>query len=82
MTLQVHMIPEGQFQNKDLERLLQELQVIIKGKEVMNAADAAEFMGIGKTTIYKSSVPYHKLPGIEGRFYLRSEIIQYIKMQK
>ena len=86
MTLQVHMIPEGQFQNKDLEILLNELSEILKAKEVMCRDEAAAFLSISTRTLDRLSIsgalPSHQIKGLSKRLYLRSEIIQYIKMQK
>lgn len=80
MTAVVNMIPEGQFSNKDLERLLIELDARAKQKEVMHTKEAAAFLGIGVTSIYKvKDLPYHTLPGLEGRVYLKDELIDFIR---
>jgi hypothetical protein len=73
------MNPEGMFSIKDLDRFLFEAERRFKQKEVMNPKEAAQFIGVSVATLYKSEVPFHKIPGIDRRLYLKSEIIQVIK---
>ena len=80
--LQVAMIPEGKYSQTELGTLITELERFYKGKEVMHTKEAAAFLGIGVTTLYripKTSLPYHKIEGLEGRLYLRSELLHSIR---
>lgn len=79
MTTQVRFIPEGTFSNKDLHRLLVELSAFLDQKEVMHVKEAAAFLGISRSTLYRTNIPYHTLEGMEGRLYLKSELIDFIK---
>lgn len=80
MTAVIQMRPEGQYTNKDLERLVAELREFFQQQEVMFTKDAASFLGISANKLYQMpSVPSHRMPGIAGRVYLRSELIDYIK---
>lgn len=47
---------------------------------MMRTKDAAKFLGIGKTKMYEmDKIPSHRLPEISGKFYLKSELIEFIK---
>lgn len=80
MTAIIQMLPEGRYSNKDLERLANELASYLSAPEVMRTKQAAVFLNIGKTKMYEMDmIPSHRLPGISGKFYLKSELIDYIK---
>ena len=80
MTAVIQMLPEGRYTSKDLERLANELLEHARYPDVMRTKEAASFLGIGKTKMYQMDcIPSHKLPGISGKFYLKSELIEYIK---
>lgn len=55
------------------------LKRLVESKEVMHAKEAAAFMGIGMTSLYKCQAPFHQIKGIAGLIYLRSELIEVIK---
>lgn len=77
------MFPEGYFQNKDLERLLIELGRIIPQKEVLRIEDAAELMRCSVRKVnhlcQHGKIPYHRVDGLGGKIFLRSELIEWIK---
>lgn len=79
MTAVIHLKPEGRYTDKDLERLVSDLAEVVKQKEVLHPKEAAEFMGISMTSLYKCDAPHHKIKGIQGRVYLRCELIDFIK---
>jgi predicted XRE-type DNA-binding protein len=83
MTAVLQMIPDGQYSNKDLERLVIELTGVIKQTEVMHRKQAAEFLGIAQRTLDKmvqeSKVPFHRPEGFGGPVFLRSELIEHIR---
>lgn len=79
--LQVTMTPEGTLSIVDLDTLILAVRERVV-KEVLHVEEAAELLGISKSTLYripKESLPYHYLKGLEGRLYLRSEIIEKIR---
>lgn len=80
MTAIIQLKPEGQFINKDLERLLIELREIAHAPEVMDTQQAAAFLGISASKLYRmDNIPSHRVPKISGKVFLRSELIDYIK---
>ena len=80
MTAIIQMLPDGRYSNPDLEKLANELIQYVQYPDVMRSKEAAKFLGIGKTKIYQMDrIPSHKLPGIVGKFYLKSELIEFIK---
>lgn len=79
MTTQIHFTPEGAFSNKDLHRLLIELRAFMDHKEVMHTKEAAAFLGVSRSTLYRTKCPYHTLEGMEGRLYLKDELIDFIR---
>lgn len=79
MTAQVQFIPEGTYSIKDLDTLIIALETRIHAREVMHTQQAADFLGISKQTLYRSKFPFHKVEGLEGRLYLRTELIERIK---
>jgi hypothetical protein len=80
MTAVIQMRPEGQYTNKDLEKLLIELREVIQQQEVMHSQEAAKFLGISVGKLYRmSNIPHHRVEGIGGKLFLRSELIDFIK---
>lgn len=80
MTAVIQLKPEGRYTNADLERLANELIEYVRYPDVMRTKQAAEFLGIGKTKMYQMDrIPSHNIPGITGKFYLKSELIEFIK---
>lgn len=80
MTAVIQMLPEGRYSSKDIERLADELIQYVSYPDVMRTKQAAQFLGIGKTKMYQlDRIPSHKLPGIAGKFYLKSELLEFIK---
>lgn len=76
----IQMKPTGHYSNPDLERLASELRDYVTFPDVMRTKEAAKFLGIGKTKMYQMDrIPSHQLPGISGKFYLKSELIEFIK---
>lgn len=83
MTAVVNLIPDGYFSNKDLERLLIELHKVVQQKEVLRIEDAAEFLSCSVRKInhlcQHDKLPYHRIDGLSGKVFLRSELIDFIK---
>jgi hypothetical protein len=81
MTTQVQMVPESQFHDKDLERLLSELRGVVQ-RDVMRIEQAAAYLAVSITTLHlmcRKGLPYHRVDGLGGKIFLRSELIDYIK---
>lgn len=71
---------DGRYSNQDLERLAKALRNYLGFPEVMWTQQAAEFLDISKAKLYQlDRIPSHQIPGISGRVYLKSELIEYIK---
>ena len=83
MTAQVNFIPDGQYSPIDLDKFLFELEARFKQKEVMKIEQAAEFLTCSSSKIHelcrKDKIPYHRVDGIGGKLFLRSELIEYVK---
>ena len=73
-TIEPRVIPDDyySFDLKDLNTLVIALQRFADFKEVMHPKEAAAFMGIGTTSLYKSEAPYHKIKGMAGSIYAPS----------
>lgn len=81
-TPQIQLVPEGQFSNKDLDAFLFELERRWKSKEILHVQEAADYLGISKSKLYrmpKEVFPYHEVEGMAGRLYLKSELLNAIK---
>lgn len=81
-TIEPRVIPDDyySFTLKDMSTLVKALERFMEHKEVMRTKEAAKFLGIGKTKMYQMDrIPSHTLPGISGKFYLRSELIDFIR---
>jgi hypothetical protein len=52
-------------------------------EKVLHRKDAAKFLGIGIKSLDRlasgGKVPYHRIDGLSGRVYLRSELIHLIR---
>ena len=80
--IEARAIPDDHYSYnlKDLNTLLIALERFTAQNEIMRTKEAAKFLGIGKTKMYQmDQIPSHKLPGIAGKFYLKSELIDFIK---
>lgn len=76
----IQMIPDGRYSNPDLERLANELREYVSWPEVMHTKEAAKFLGISESKLYRvDTIPSHKVPGLSQKVYLKSELIEYIK---
>lgn len=80
MTAVIQMKAEGRYSNPDLERMANELTDYLAVPEVMDTQTAATFLGISASKLYRmDNVPSHKVPGLKGKRYLKSELINHIK---
>jgi hypothetical protein len=79
MTHIVQLKPEGRYVSSDLERLVNEIKDLAEYPEVMHQQVAANFLGISYSKIRRMEIPSHKLPGLVGRIYLKSELLDFIK---
>lgn len=80
MTAVIQLKPEGRFSNKDLEALATELRDCLGFPEVLHQQDAARFLGISYSKLRRlDRVPAHKIPGLKGTIYLKSELLEFIK---
>lgn len=80
--LQIQMVPDTGFSIKDLDTLIHALETRVKAREIMHIKEAAEYLGLSESRLYripKQVIPYHEIPGIRGRFYIREEIKNKIK---
>ena len=80
--IEPRVIPDDyySFNLKDLNTLVVALKRFGESKEVMHTKEAAAFLGISVSKLYRmKNLPYHRLEGLEGRLFLRSELIDYIK---
>ena len=78
----IQMQPEGMFSIKDLDKFLFELERRWRSKDILHHDEAAEYLGISSSKLYripKSVLPYHEVEGLKGRLYLKSELIDKIK---
>lgn len=81
-TIEPRVIPDDHysFSLKDLDKFIIAIERRIASKEIMHPKEAAAYLGISLATLYRlKSIPYHKLEDLEGRLYLRSEIIEKIR---
>lgn len=68
------------FNLRDLKTLIIAIERFMESKEVMHTQEAADFLGISASKLYRmDNVPHHKVPGFSGKVFLRSELIDYIK---
>lgn len=83
LTAQVNFIPAGQYSPVDLDRFLFELEARFKQKEVMRIEQAAEFLSCSVSKMYElcrnDKIPSHRVDGIGGRLFLKSELLDFIK---
>lgn len=80
--LQVAFKPEGQWTDEQFATFMMGLETWYKAKEVMDIEEMAKFVGIGQTKLYSLGpdvFPFHKIPGIKKRFYIKSEVMAKIK---
>jgi excisionase family DNA binding protein len=79
MPVEQSPIPE-----KDLETLIHALEkVILSRNEVMRVDQAAAFINISRAQVDRmcrdGQLPFHRLEGLGGKLFLRSELIDFIK---
>ena len=76
----IQMSPDyNGFTIQELDILLMALETRLKAKECMSPKEAAKYCGISVSSLYKSSLPFHRIPGLGGRVYLRSELVETIR---
>lgn len=68
---------------KDIDTLIEVIEKRVPAKEVMRIEDARNFLGISVRQInhmcQQEQLPFHRLPGLGGKLFLRSELIDHIK---
>jgi excisionase family DNA binding protein len=84
MTAVINMVPDGQWPATELDKLIHALETrILETHEVMRIEHAADFLRISRAQIDRmckdGQLPFHKLEGLGGKVFLRSELIDYIK---
>lgn len=69
---------------KDIDTLIEVLEKRVAAREVMRIEHAAQFLDISVRHVnhmcQKGQLPYHRLPGLGGKLFLRSEIIHLVKI--
>lgn len=77
-------VDQGPYNEQELEALIHGLEkVILARKEVMRVESAAAFLNISRAQVDRmcrdGQLPFHRLDGLGGKLFLRSELIDHIK---
>jgi predicted DNA-binding transcriptional regulator AlpA len=74
------------FSDEQLIKLISKIDSLTvpeKQEEVMTPKDLMSFLKVSRTTIINyqnnSGLPFHKISGGSGVYYLKSEVIQWLK---
>lgn len=82
MTAVIRMEPDSPYPSQDMDRLIAAMENRLAAREVMRIEDALAFLNVTRSTLdrmVKKGLPYHTVPGLGGKLFLRSELIDYIK---
>ena len=83
MTAVINMVPDGQWPATELDKLIHALEArILETREVLRIEQMTEFFGVSRKTVdnmCRRGLPFHRVPGLNGKVFLRSELIDYIK---
>lgn len=67
-----------------MAKFIDEFERVMKARDVMTRAQCADFLGLSTSTVDKLSrngvLPFYTIGGLSGRLYLRSELIETIKI--
>ena len=83
--IEPRIIPDDYYAHdlKDLNTLLVALRRLVEVKEVMTIEDAAAFLSCSVRKIndmcQHGKLPYHRLDGLAGKLFLRTELIEFVK---
>jgi excisionase family DNA binding protein len=77
-------VEQGSYNEKELEALIHGLEkVILARNEVMRVDQAAAFINISRAQVDRmcrdGQLPFHRLEGLGGKLFLRTELIDFIK---
>lgn len=84
-SIEPRVVPDDyySFNLKNLDTFLLALERRMAAKEVMHIGDAAKFMGCSVRKIndlcQRNKIPYHRIDGLAGKLFLRSELIEFFK---
>lgn len=65
---------------KDIDSLIAAIENRVPPREIMRIEHITEFLGVSRKTIdnmCRAGMPFHRLPGLGGKLFVRSEIINY-----
>lgn len=83
MTAVINMVPDGQWPAAELDKLIHALETrIMENREVLRIEQATSFLGVSRKTVdnmCRRGLPFHRIPGLDGKVFLRSELLDYIK---
>ena len=83
MTAVINMVPDGQWPATELDKLIHALEArILETREVLRIEQMTDFFGVSRKTVdnmCRRGLPFHRVPGLNGKVFLRSELIDYIK---
>ena len=77
-----HLIPDEYYSIKDIDRLFAALEKRLEASEVMRSEQTEVFLNVSRTTLNimcRKGLPYHTVPGLSGKIFLRSELIDFVK---
>lgn len=81
--IEPHLVPDEYYSAKDIDRLFSALEKRLEAKEVLRIDDAAKFLSCSVRKIndmcQHDKIPYHRIDGLAGKIFLRSELIDFIK---
>ena len=78
----IEMQPDGYYSTQDIDKLIEAIERRVHAREVMRIEDALTFLNVTRSTLSRmvqAGLPYHAVPGLGGKVFLRSELIDYIK---
>lgn len=81
-SIEPHIVPDEYYSAKDIDRLFAALEKRIGDQEIMRIEQALDFLSVTRSTLdrmIKKGLPYHNVPGLGGKMFLRSELIAYVK---
>jgi excisionase family DNA binding protein len=83
MTAVIKLHPEGQYSSKDIDALIHAIETRVQAREVMRIEQAADFLSVSRRKLddlcRSGKMPFHRIEGLGGKIFLRSELIEYVK---
>jgi hypothetical protein len=81
-SIEPHLVPDEYYSASDIDRLFAALEKRIVPREILLIEDALVALNCTRSTLdrmVKKGLPYHTVPGLGGKMFLRSELIAYVK---